>query len=83
MLQKLTLNCKLREFLDEALRYRFVCGINNSSIRRQLLTERTLALKIAIDLAKIFEIAEVETKFVNMEIKAEMYLLLNKNQRCY
>ena len=71
MLRKLTLNCDFREFLDEALRDRFVCGLINGNIRRRLLEERTLTLKIAIDLAKTLESAEVEIKLMNTKIKAE------------
>ena len=83
-LRKLTLNCNFREFLDEALRGRFVCGLINDSIRRRLLAERTLTLKMAIDLAKTFESAEVETKLMNTEIKAEnAFAIEQKFQRCY
>ena len=71
VLRKLTLNCDFREFLDEALRDRFACGLINGNIRRRLLEERTLTLKIAIDLAKTLESAEVETKLMNTKIKAE------------
>ena len=71
VLRKYTLHCNFRGFLDEALRGRFVHGLINSSIRRRLLAERTLTLKPAIDLAKTLESAEVETKLINTEIKAE------------
>ena len=40
-------------------------------MRRRLLAEQTLTLKIAIDLAKALKSAEVETKLINTEIKAE------------
>ena len=84
MLQKLTLNCNFREFLDEALRDRFVCGLINGSIRQRLSTERTLTLKMAIDLAKTLETAEVETKLMNTEIKAEnAFAIEQKSRRCY
>ena len=84
VLRKLTLNCNFREFLDETLRDRFVCGLINGSIRRRLLAEQTLTLKIAIDLAKTLESAEVETKLMNTEIKAEnAFAIEQKFQRCY
>ena len=84
MLQKLTLNCDFREFLDEALRDRFVCGLINGSIGRRLLAEQTLTLKIVIDLAKTLERAEVETKLMNREIKAaNAFAIKKKSRRCY
>ena len=84
MLQKLTLNCDFREFLDETLRDRFVCVLINGSIGRRLLAEQTLTLKIAIDLAKTLERAEAETKLMNREIKAaNAFAIKKKSRRCY
>ena len=71
VLRKFTLNCSFRKFLDKVLRDRFVCGLINGSICRRLLEERTLTLKMVVDLAKTLESAEVETKLMNTEIKAE------------
>ena len=71
LLQKLASNCNFREFLDEVLRDRFVCGLIDGSIRRRLLAEQAFTLKIAIDLAKALKSAEIETKLINTEIKAE------------
>ena len=51
VLRKLTLNCNFREFLDQALRGRFVCGLINGSIHRRLLAEQTITLKMVINLA--------------------------------
>ena len=39
VLRKLTLNYNFKEFLYEALRDRFLCGLINGSIRRRLLAE--------------------------------------------
>ena len=38
--KKLTLNCDFKDFVGQALRDRFVCGLQNNSIRRRLLAER-------------------------------------------
>ena len=51
-LRKLTLNCDFKDFLDQALRHRFVCGLKNIGIWRRLLAERKLMLRSAIELAK-------------------------------
>ena len=51
-LRKLTLNCDFEDFLDQALRDHFVCGLQNNSMQRRLVAERKLTLKSAIELAK-------------------------------
>ena len=51
-LRKLTLNCDFKDFLDQALKDRFACGLQNNSIRRRLLEERKLTLKSATELGK-------------------------------
>ena len=66
------------------LRDRFVCGLINGSIHQQLLAEQALTLKMVIDLGKTLESAEVETKLMNMEIKAEnAFAVEQKSRRCY
>ena len=50
-LRKMAEYCDFGQFLAEALRDRFVCGLNNSSIRKRLLTEKNLTLHKAITLA--------------------------------
>ena len=39
-LRKLTLNCDFKVFLGQALRDRFVCGLQSNSIRRTLLPQK-------------------------------------------
>ena len=70
-LRKITLNCDFKDFLDQALRDRFVCGLQNNSIRRRLLAERKLTLKLAIELAKTMENADLETQIIATDIKTE------------
>ena len=41
-LRKLTLNCDFKDFLDQVLTDRFVCGLQINSILRRLLAERKL-----------------------------------------
>ena len=38
-LRKLALHCAFDNFLSQALRDRFVCGLNDQSIQKQLLAE--------------------------------------------
>jgi len=50
-LQCLTIHCEFGAHLDKALRDQFVCGLGNETIQKQLLTEKDLTFKGAIDIA--------------------------------
>ena len=83
-LRKLTLNCDFKDFLDQALRDRFVCGLQNNSIRRRLLAERKLTLKLAIELAKTIKNADLETQIISTDIKVEnVNAMNNATRKCY
>jgi len=51
-LRKLATHCQFKDHLDEALRDRFVCGLNSETIQKWLLTEDKLDLKRALELAQ-------------------------------
>ena len=57
-LQRLATHCEFTGYLEEALRDRFVCGIQSEGIQRSLLTEKNLTLACAIELAQGMEAAE-------------------------
>ena len=44
-LRKLAHSCDFGNFLEQALRDRFVCGLSNASLQKRLLTERNLTLE--------------------------------------
>ena len=44
--------CDFAEFLEQALRDRFVCGLKNSTIQKKLLTEKKLNWQGAVDIAQ-------------------------------
>ena len=46
------------EFLEQALRDRFVCGLKNSAIQKKLLTEKKLSWQGAVDKTKAMESAD-------------------------
>ena len=57
-LRKLSEHCDFGEFLDDALRDRFVCGLHSQPTQRKLLTEETLTLKKALEIALSMEAAD-------------------------
>ena len=83
-LRKLTLNCDFKDFLGQALRDRFVCGLQNNNIRQRLLAERKLTLKSATELAKTMENADLETQIISADIKTEnVNAMNNATRKCY
>ena len=61
-LRKLATNCKFGDYLEDALRDRFVCGLSNEAIQRRLLSEPDLTLTKAMELAQGMEAAERNSK---------------------
>ena len=83
-LRKLTLSCDFKDFLDQAFRDRFVCGLHNNSIRRRLLAKRKLNLKSVIELAKAMENTNLETQIISTDIKTEnVNPMNNATWKCY
>ena len=57
-LRRLAEHCGFNNMLEEMLRDRVVCGINNSAIQKRLLAESDLTLTKAIAVAQAAEIAD-------------------------
>ena len=60
-LKRLAEDCEFGEFLEQMLRDRIVCGINDPRIQRSLLAERELTYKSAFELAQSMETADQNT----------------------
>ena len=61
-LRRLAEHCAFGNMLDEMLRDRVVCGINNSAIQKRLLAEPELTLTKAVAVAQATEIADTGVK---------------------
>ena len=61
-LRRLAISCEFGEFLDQALRDRFVCGLKSKAIQKKLLAEDKLTIARAVELARGMEVAAVESK---------------------
>ena len=84
-LRKLSLHCEFKEFLNDALRDKFVCGIRDHNIRKRLLVERKLDVKSALELAKSLEKSAAESRAMENERKTSMYAFREQRvvRRCY
>ena len=56
-LRKLTERCEFKDYLEEALRDRLVCGLRSEAVQRRLLSEKDLKLQTAYDVAVSMEAA--------------------------
>ena len=61
-LRKLTINCDFDDYLEEALRDRFVCELRSEPTQKQLLTEAELIFKRAVEIAKGIETADKKSQ---------------------
>ena len=61
-LRRLAITCEFENFLDQALRDRFVCGLRAEGMQKRLLTEPDLNIARALELARSIEAAASETK---------------------
>ncbi len=57
-LRQLTEHCAFGETLDDMLRDRLVCGLNEGRLQRRMLAETTLSFSKALSLAQAYESAE-------------------------
>ena len=55
---RLATHCEFGDYLNEALRDRFVCGLHNSSTQKRLLAEAKLTFAKAVELAQSAEAAD-------------------------
>ncbi len=56
-LRRLAITCDFGDFLNQALRDRFVCGLREETVQRRLLTEENLTLTRALEIAQAKEAA--------------------------
>ena len=50
-LRKLITHCEFRDYLDQAIWDRLVCGLNSKAIQKRLLSERKMTLATALVIA--------------------------------
>lgn len=61
-LRRLSISCEFGDFLDQALRDRFVCGVRNDAIQKELLTKDGLTIARAQEVAQGMEAAEANSR---------------------
>ena len=67
-LKNLTVYCEFGDFLNQALRDKFVCGLRNTATQKKLLSEEKLTFDGALKIAVAMETAERNTKDIKGEL---------------
>ena len=66
-LRKFSIRCEFGEFLDQAIRDRFVCGVKSDTIQKKLLAEDGLTAARALEIAQVLR---QRTRMLGREFKA-------------
>ena len=73
-LRKLAWSCDFGDFLEQALRDKFVCGLANLNLQKRLLTEKNLTLEQAVSIATAMEMAALESRESKKTAGASSYM---------
>ena len=71
-LRRLSIKCEFGEFLYQALRDRFVCGVKSESLQKKLLTEADLTIKRAQEIGQSIESAERSARDLKVDTTPRM-----------
>ena len=77
-LKKLTTHCNFGGSLEETLRDKLVCGLNNQQIQKRLLAEPKLKFSKAVDIAVAMETATRDATEIYSELREGKPLGLDK-----
>lgn len=76
-LRRLASTCEFKDYLDQALRDRLVCGSRHEATQKRLLTEPKLTLTKAIEIVQSLEAAEQKSQ----QIKEPLQEVLKVSQK--
>ena len=87
-LRRLSEHCQFGDTLEDMLRDRVVCGIRDARVQRRLFSEPSLTFKKAFELAQTAEVADQNTKNLQLPQTAAVHAVqLNKDattpRNCY
>ena len=76
-LKKLAEHCEFRDYREEALCDRLVCGLLNEAIQKRLLTQKDLTLREAVEIAQGMDTASREAKDMKAQFKVTRLIEYN------
>ena len=85
-LHKLTTNCDFGDYLERALRDRFICRLRSETTQKQPLTEAELTFKHTVEIAQAIEVAEKKSEQCKKAEHVEVNKLTHNRkptQSCY
>ena len=75
-LRKLSIRCEFGDFLDQAIRDSFVCGVKSDTIQKKLLAEDGLTAARALEIAQSIEAADKNAR----ELKANEHSISGEEE---
>ena len=66
-LRRLAIHCEFGDSLNDMLRDRLICGINDARIQRRLLSEGKIDFTKALELAQAMETADRDTQALSLQ----------------
>ena len=82
-LRRLAEHCSFGDMLEEMLRDRLVCGINNGTIQKRLLAEPDLTLTKAISVAQAAELADLGARELQLSTAGASKVLSPEDKDIY
>ena len=77
-LRRLSIHCEFGTFLNEALRDRFVCGVEDQHIQKKLLVEDGLTMARALGIAQGMEAAAKNSKELHQDSAQQLVVTLQE-----
>ncbi|KAL2089316.1 hypothetical protein ACEWY4_014004 [Coilia grayii] len=75
VLKRLSEHCEFGDYLEDALRDRFVCGLRSETVQKRLLTERELTFQKAIEHAVSADVQQLSS---SLKVNA----VFSQNEKC-
>ena len=82
-LKKLSTHCAFGTHLEEALRDRFVCGLQNSVALKRLLTEKTLTFASAVEIASNIQQVDKQALVMMNPVTDSNIQKVSRQVECY
>ena len=82
-LKNLSKTCEFGQFLDDALRDRFVCGLYDDNIQKRLLSEKDLTATKALTTAAAWEMTNKNMRVIKEQSTTVVKKIMKEEKPCF